>query len=161
MPTRFLLLTTLFACATGAGRPETQASATAEEREVLQVIQGTFDAMRARDTAALRAHFHPDARIVTTGMRAGQPVSRTVSIDQFVASVGGAREELNERFWSPEVRIDDNLATVWTSYDFHVGGRFSHCGVDAFQLVRTTAGWRIIHVTDTHRTERCAAPPGT
>jgi hypothetical protein len=35
-----------------------------------------------------------------------------------------------------EVQIDDNLAAVWTEYEFYVGKNFSHCGVNAFQLVK-------------------------
>ena len=48
-----------------------------------------------------------------------------------------------ERGFRPEVRISGPLATVWLPYDFHLDGRWSHCGVDQFTLVRTAAGWRI------------------
>jgi hypothetical protein len=40
-------------------------------------------------------------------------------------------------------------------YVFYVGDRFSHCGVDSFQLVRISAGWRIIQIADTRRKEGC------
>lgn len=33
---------------------------------------------------------------------------------------------LLERAWAPEMRIDGLIATVWTRYDFHVDGAFSH-----------------------------------
>ena len=129
------------------------------ERDVLRTVQRTFDAMRAKDTAALRSVFDSSARIVATSFRDGAPAARAVSVDEFVAIVGRAKEELVERIWDPEIRVDDNIATLWAPYDFHAGGKFSHCGVDAIQLVRTAAGWRIIHIVDTHRTERCAGPP--
>ncbi len=129
------------------------------EREVLQTTQRAFDAMRARDTAALHSVFDSSARIVTTSVRDGTPVARTVSIDAFVTAIGKANEELIERIWDPEVRIDDNIATVWAPYDFHVGKKFSHCGVDAIQLVRTAACWKIIQIVDTHRTKGCTGPP--
>ncbi len=48
-----------------------------------------------------------------------------------------------ERGFRPEVRISGTLATVWLPYDFHLDGKWSHCGVDQFTLVRTAAGWRI------------------
>ena len=128
------------------------------ERAVVQTVQRTFDAMRTKDTAALRAVFDSSARIVGTSFRNGTPVARTVSVDEFVAIIGKAKEELVERIWDPEVRIDDNIATLWAPYDFHVGGKFSHCGVDAIQLVRTAVEWKIIHIVDTHRTDRCAVP---
>ena len=39
-----------------------------------------------------------------------------------------------------------------------MGKRFSHCGVDAFQLVKTAAGWKIFQLSDTRRKEKCEIP---
>ena len=57
--------------------------------------------------------------------------------------------------FDPEVRIDGGLATVWAEYTFRVNDTISHCGVDAFQLVRTGDGWKILFVSDTRRTTGC------
>jgi hypothetical protein len=54
------------------------------------------------------------------------------------------------------VHVDGGLASVWTEYAFYVGERLNHCGVDAFHLVRTAEGWRIIDLADTRRREGCA-----
>lgn len=43
------------------------------EREVRAVVDRLFDGMRARDTAAIRATFHPDFRLAITSYREGQP----------------------------------------------------------------------------------------
>jgi hypothetical protein len=48
-----------------------------------------------------------------------------------------------ERGFRPEVRISGTLANVWLPYDLYLGGKWSHCGVDQFTLVRTAAGWRL------------------
>jgi hypothetical protein len=53
------------------------------------------------------------------------------------------------------VHVDGPLAVVWTDYAFFAGQKFSHCGVDAFQLARTPAGWRIVALADTRKTEGC------
>jgi hypothetical protein len=63
-----------------------------------------------------------------------------------------------ERIWAPEVRIDGNMATLWAPYDFHLGRRLSHCGMDAFQFVREGGAWKLIAVTFTARTEGCEPP---
>ena len=56
-------------------------------------------------------------------------------------------------------RIDDDLAQVWTDYAFYAGEKFSHCGIDAFQLIRGSDGrWRIINLIDTRRQEPCERP---
>ena len=96
-----------------------------------------------------------------TAVRNGVPVVETTSIDDFVKAIGGAKVSLNERIWDSEVRVDGDLATVWTKYDFLRAGAFSHCGVDAFQLARTPEGWKIIQIADTHRQEGCWHKPGS
>ncbi|MEI2720897.1 MAG: hypothetical protein V9E87_12310 [Gemmatimonadales bacterium] len=63
---------------------------------------------------------------------------------------------LDERIYDPEIRIDGGLATVWTFYAFFVGERLSHCGVDAFQLARTSEGWKIIALADSRQTTGCS-----
>jgi hypothetical protein len=66
--------------------------------------------------------------------------------------------------WEPKVMIHQDITVVWTRYDFHRDGKFSHCGIDAFQLVRTNYGWSIAGGTYTvERTdcpERPLGPPG-
>jgi cyanophycinase len=127
----------------------------AEEREVVAAVQKLFDAMRAADTVALRAVLHPDARLSAASQREAQPALRTVSADEFIRAVARAEARLDERFREPEVRIDGNLASVWTYYDFFQGETFSHCGIDAFHLERTSGGWRVLQIAYTTRQERC------
>ena len=136
-------------------------SATDDEREVLRVVERLFEAMRARDEAELRAVFDTTAHLVSSGVRDGVPFARSVPAERFIQAVVSAQgDEWIERFYDPEVRIDGNLATVWTYYTFHVGSRFSHCGYDAFQLARTGEGWKIMSVADSRRTEGCRIPDG-
>ncbi len=128
------------------------------EAEVREVVERLFDGMRSGDTTAMRATFHPDVRLVTTGTRDGEPVASVVEVEAWLDAVAGADAVLDERLYDVEVRVADGLATVWTYYTLHVGSRFSHCGYDAFQLVRTPEGWRIIQVADTRQVEGCRDP---
>jgi hypothetical protein len=131
-------------------------AAQGEEADVLTVIHRLFQAMHARDTVALRAVFDSAADLVTTGQdRQGTWTVQRVSIDDFVASVGRATVDLDERIHDVDVRIDDHLASVWARYDFYADGQFRHCGVDAFHLARGTGGWRIVALADTRRTDGC------
>ena len=131
------------------------AAAQPPDPEILKTVGRMFDAMRARDTVALKAVLDTSARLVTTTTRDGRPVMRVGSIQRFIGAVGAATEPLDERLFDPEVRQDGNLATVWTRYTFYLGIQLSHCGYDAFQLFRSDAGWKIIHIADTQRREGC------
>ena len=127
--------------------------------EIRQTVDRMFDAMRSRDTAALRAVFDTSARLMTTLTgRDGKPALRVTPIDRFIQSIAAAPPEtrLDERIVDVEVRQHDNLATVWTRYTFYAGDRLSHCGYDAFHLFKSERGWRIIAIADTQRREGCA-----
>lgn len=128
-----------------------------EEAAVMAVVEGLFDAMRAGDSAAMRAVLHPTATGATTFVRDGVPtLTREESLEGFVQAVGTPHEEVwDERIWDAEVSVDGPLATAWMQYAFYAGDAFSHCGVNAFQLFKSADGWKIFHVADTRRREGC------
>lgn len=133
----------------------TASAQSADEQAVGEVIERLFDGMRAQDTAAIRSVFHEDSRLATTSSNDDGPVMRFVPIDDFIATVGGATDYLDERLGDVEIRVDDNLATAWMPYAFYLGEELSHCGVNAFQFVRTTDGWKVLQVADTRQQEGC------
>src|SRR5690606_30806889 len=116
-----------------------------------------LDAMRSRDTTLLRSTFAPGAQLSTVGTaRDGTLRVSFEKPDGFVQAVARPSDVVwDERTYNPEVRIDQNLATVWMEYDFYAGTEFSHCGVEAFQLAKLADGWKIIALADTRQREGC------
>lgn len=53
---------------------------------------------------------------------------------------------VTERGWSPEVRVNGPLAMVRYPYDLYLDGKWSHCGVDAFTLIKHEGNWRIANM---------------
>lgn len=155
----WILALTLIACA--ASPLSAQRSDSAREAEVIAVVERLFDAMRSRDTTALRDVFDTSAQLANASTRDERTTIRYTTVDQFVNSVSSAPAgvALDERISSPEVRIDGNLATAWMSYRFYRGDQFSHCGSNAVQLLETGAGWKIVSIADSRRSEGCD-PPG-
>ncbi len=130
----------------------TQHNIATDSVAVRSVINTLFSGMLSSDSTVVRNCFHTEARLCTTGEQAGKPFVRVESISGFVATVGKTpKGVLDERLSSMTIHIDQNLATVWTPYQFYAGGKFSHCGVNAFQCVRTDQGWKILQITDTRR----------
>src|ERR1041384_8612613 len=58
--------------------------AQAEERAVMTVVQQLFDGMRARDTARMRATLHPDARLVSAGVKDSVPTVTVVAVTDWL-----------------------------------------------------------------------------
>ena len=129
----------------------------AERAAVLATVQKVFTAMRTRDTALLRQAFDSSARLAGVSSREGQPAVRLTAPSAFGARVASAPagDVWNERIWDPEVRIDGDVAQVWAYYTFHRNNTFSHCGVDAFMLLKVGSEWKITQLTDSRRTTGC------
>jgi uncharacterized protein YecT (DUF1311 family) len=122
---------------------------------IVQATEALFAAMQEKDTAALRTLLHPRAQIVAVSER-GVGV-RTA--DEWIPTVVRSPEVLRERMWDARVEVDGDLAMLWAPYDFHLGERFSHCGMDAFQFVRDGGAWKLISVAFTRRTTGCQEAP--
>ncbi len=134
---------------------QTSAAQPDERAAVLAVVQRLWDGMKARDTAMVRSVFDSSAVLSRVATRGDEARVQLTPVSGFIAALGRATEPWNETMYAPEVRIDGPLASVWTEYDFHLGDKFSHCGVDAFQLLKTSAGWKIVALSDTARREGC------
>jgi hypothetical protein len=139
-----------------AASAQTSAAVPDEREAVLAVVQRLWDGMKARDTALVRSVFDSSATLTRIATRNGEARVQVMPVSGFIEALGRATDAWNERMFAPEVRVDGSLATVWTEYDFHLGSQFSHCGVDAFQLLKTGAGWKIVALSDTARREGCA-----
>ena len=113
-------------------------SAQSDEDAIKRTINNMFDGMRKTDTALIRSAFSPVAILQTIARnRDGATVIRTDAVDSFVVSIARPRTEvLDERISFETIKIDGDLAIAWTPYKFYVGEKFSHCGVNSFQLVR-------------------------
>ncbi len=59
-----------------------------------------------------------------------------------------------------QVRVDGDLAHVWTRYRFYSGDQLSRCGYNSIQLVRTSKGWEILSLAYTDRMEGCDGMEG-
>lgn len=154
-----ILFAALLFFSPGAAAQERDTSAT--EEAVTASIQRLFDGMRAGDSTAVRAVFHPEARLLSVADpdSSGVFAVRQGNVDNFVEAVGRPHDAVwDERIGDVDVRIDGGLATAWMPYAFYLGDQFSHCGVNAFHLAQTSEGWKILHITDTRRTTNCDVP---
>lgn len=128
-----------------------------EEEAIKNVINQLFDGVRKADSTAIRATFKEDAILQTVAKsKEGKAFLKTQKLNDFVASVAQVRNVvLDERIVFAKILIDDNLASVWTDYQFFIGDKFNHCGVNSFQLVKIADTWKIVYLIDTRRKENC------
>jgi Putative lumazine-binding len=127
------------------------------EDSVKAVVNKLFWAMKNADAAVFKTAFADSAIMQTISRnKQGQSFVRTESVAEFAALVGGLKKDsADERIKFETVKIDGPLAIVWTPYQFFHNGKFSHCGVNSFHLVKLQGVWKIQYLIDTRRREGC------
>ena len=132
-----------------------------EKNAVMKPINQLFIGMKLGDSAMVHSSFTKQISMATVSVKEGKPViSHESSLDGFLKAVGTIHGDVwNEVIWDTQIQVDGNMAQAWAPYAFYVGNKFSHCGVDAFQLFKGTDGnWKIFHLSDTRQKEGCNVP---
>ena len=135
----------------------TNVFAQSDEEAIKQTINSLFDGMRKTDTSLMRNAF-TDAPFLQTVIKnkEGKTVLLTEPLDSFMVSIAKPRKEiLDERIVFDVIKIDGDLAVAWTPYKFYIDEKFSHCGVDSFQLIKINGKWKIQYLVDTRRRQGC------
>ena len=116
----------------------------ADERDAVMKAMETFLAtMTARDVEGARNILVPQGRFHRVQIAKDKQTLGSMSNEEYLAQLQAGKQTYRERIWNPEVRVHGPIATLWAPYDFWIDGKFSHCGVDAFEFVKTDDGWKV------------------
>jgi hypothetical protein len=133
------------------------AKSQAAEDSVKTVINSLFTAMKNGDSGLLVRCFAEKGILQTIAKsKEGNISVKDESIHEFSVSVSKQpKGSLDEQISFDLIRVDGPLAIVWTPYQFYYNGKFSHCGINSFQLVRINNEWKIQYLIDTRRKTGC------
>lgn len=121
-----------------------------DSKDALAVVNKMFEMMAAHKPADIIALHTPEAQLVAIMKnREGKTVVRTIKAEDFSKNFAEKKAEILEDMYAPKTEVSGDFAQVWGRYVFFVNGKISHCGVNAFHLVRTDAGWRIAGASST------------
>jgi hypothetical protein len=124
----------------------------AKARDAVAVIDRLWEAMQTKNADTIRSLFTPEGQLVAVDRpRTGDDASKTrvFTAEAFAKMIVEGKGEYIERMPQPEAKIFGDAAIVFGRYTFHVGNKFSHCGTNTFNLVRTSEGWRIANGVST------------
>jgi len=136
--------------------------AAAQEDEVASVTQLAHDFMHAlsiRDIGRLDEFLAPQAMLYSVREDEQGPVLGARTREDFLQGLGGDTRQFLERIWEPVVEVSGRVAMVWSPYDFHLDGSFSHCGIDVLTLLRLDGGWKVASITYNVVREGCGPSP--
>lgn len=135
------------------------------ESEVLAVAEAAFAAITVGDWTALTDLMVPESQIHVSMQRGGAWAHRMRTRETERATTDAP--PLIERGWDPTVHVAGGMAIAWVPYDIYVDGKWSHCGVDLFTMMRIGTEWKLVGLAYTvEQPPACrphpqGAPPGT
>ena len=124
--------------------PSNIAIAQSEEEAVITAVRKFFLAMSARDTSATLEVLLAEGQYFSIREDSSQISIRNTTYTEYLNKLATSKENWLEKMREPKVLVHDRVAILWTKYDFYRSGQFSHCGVDAFSLLKTAEGWKIV-----------------
>jgi hypothetical protein len=139
---------------------EIHAQENRKEEAIKNVIDSFFEGLHYGDSSKIRTTIHKDLKIQTTSStKDGIKVLRTQKAKDFLIAIANKKPENTyfEKLLSYDIKIDGNLASVWTPYEFYLNEKFSHCGANSFQLFDNNGRWEIIYLVDMRRRSDCTA----
>ena len=152
-------LTTAALALVALARPLSAQAAQTARDSVIAAVNEFFRAMTTRDTAATnRVQFADGVSYAVRAQGDSFVISRRGN-EGWTRQLATMRDTVVERMWQPVVQVHGPIATVWAPYDIHRNRQFVHCGVDAFTLIRSSAGWKIATVAYTAEPTGCAPSP--
>jgi hypothetical protein len=128
-----------------------------EEDAVKNAVNKLFIAMKSSDARGLKESFADSAILQSlVKNKEGNFIVKDEKIQEFIDAVSKLPAgDADERIQFETIKIDGPLAIVWAPYKFYYKGKFSHCGVDSFQMAKTNGTWKIQILIDTRRKENC------
>lgn len=129
-----------------------------EKKAIKNTIETFFEGLHKGDSTLVSSTFNSTINIQTTHTnKEGKKILVTESKTKLLTSIANKKAEHTylEKLLSWDIKVDGNLASVWTPYEFYLNGKFSHCGANSFQLFNNNGKWEIIYLIDMRRRSNC------
>ena len=143
----FLLMGTLLLSANAPG----------EKEKIISVVKQFFAVLESRDIKDAQKILIPEGVSISLREEGKGKTVKITNFQEFMDSFAKWKDNYKEIMSNPKVLIHNGIAVLWADYKFYVNGKFSHCGVDAFSLIKIDNHWKIASIIYT--VEKGVAPP--
>jgi len=140
--------------------PEQRHKTSAEDVKAIETVIENFQiALKTKDVRLLSTLvLHSNIQFASpTRAETVQKVREDFDVNYDGLSLGGfgnfsqmilsAKEKIDEKFYNVKIIQDDNYAVVVFDFEFTVDDVIQNYGVESWQLMKTTQGWKIFSVT--------------
>ncbi|PCI62545.1 MAG: hypothetical protein COB37_06535 [Kordiimonadales bacterium] len=134
-------------------------SGVTNEAAAMATVERFFKAINAADTEAMSNILKPGAKFTTVFDTPDGALGSSVDlVSSFLPSMKTG-PKITERFWNPKLLANDRIAVFWARYDMHLDGKYSHCGTDVFDLIKSGDTWQIMNIRVTVQSSGCPTSP--
>ena len=116
-----------------------------DKKDILKVIDIFMTAVNSKDKSIFDSVSYKGIQRIVTLVDQDKVITAVYDNDTLLEGLKDVEESFRERYWDAAVLTEGNIASVWAPYDFFSNGKFSHCGVDLFYLVKENKEWKIAH----------------
>jgi uncharacterized protein YacL (UPF0231 family) len=122
------------------------------ENEIKSVIGKFFEGMVKGDSVLVHSTLNSQCVLKSViRKKEGTTVVVDEPVKEFLNFVGSPpKSKFEEQLLSYDIKLDGDMAMVWTPYKFYMDEKLSHCGVNVFMMVKNNT-WTILSITDTRR----------
>jgi hypothetical protein len=136
---------------------QSQQKVDAEKKAITEKVNLFFKVLETKDTALYKTLVYSDAQIWTI-----RPIQDTLKIasrsfSTDITNLAAMKTTIEERPMSFDIKVHNNIAIVWAPYTLSISGKFSHCGVDVFTLLKSVEGWKIVSTVYSVEPNGCAS----
>lgn len=129
----------------------------ADKKAVLEKVNLFFKVLETKDTVLYNKLVYPNAQIWTIRPQQDTLKIGMRSFSADMINLVAMKPVIEEKPMSYEIKIHNNIAIVWAPYTLSLSGKFSHCGVDVFTLLKSAEGWKIVSTVYSVEPEGCAS----
>ena len=128
---------------------------TQEEKEILLKVQQFFDALENQDTVLFKSILLMDGQTWAISEKENTVKYSMRQFRDIMKTFINPARIIQERMLSSEIKIHDRIAMAWVPYTLDISGKFTHCGIDIFTMLKTSEGWKIASAAYTVEPDGC------
>lgn len=126
-----------------------------EKNSVMEKVNQFFVALEKKDTMLYNKLVLKGGQIWTVRKLKDSTKTSMRSFSDDITKLAGMNTVIQERPLSFEINIHQDIAIAWVPYTLSLSGKFSHCGVDVFTLLKTDDGWKIVNLSYSVEPDGC------
>ncbi|MEN8153997.1 MAG: nuclear transport factor 2 family protein [Acidobacteriota bacterium] len=127
----------------------------AEKQQVISVVKDFFKVLEDQDSDLAKKILLPEGGNFSIREKGNKKILKHTGFNELISSLGKSKKKYREIIFSPKVLVHKDIAVLWAEYKFYVDGKFSHCGVDSFSLIKIGGNWKIAGIIYTVEKSEC------